>query len=272
MYPPGLWRNLNRMNIVVFFCRWLATTIHNSVTLLSSFLLCTIFPSPGAAKTSVALMAEVVGNFPCPFTPFSAFLSDNDTERKMEGSNLRTQKLLQGYSSFALPVSPNADSHMKCSWGFFNISKIGHAPHMVGCSVLGMIFLDGTPTKGLKGQLLSLCLLSYQGSHVPAKSEQCRLFRCCCLTAPTILPVSMESELQTQWVQWLANLHASLQRGEVVGDHSSTLQNVRATLSWFSDLFWWLREILSSSSKKIVFILKTIVSKQHFLFSSLPLL
>lgn len=42
---------------------------------------------------------------------------------------------------------------------------------------------------------------------------------------------SVASELQTQWVQWLAKLHAGLQLGEVVGDHSSTLQNLPATLS-----------------------------------------
>lgn len=41
-----------------------------------------------------------------------------------------------------------------------------------------------------------------------------------------LAPASMASELQTQWVQWLAKLHTSLQLGEVVGDHSSTLQNL----------------------------------------------
>lgn len=73
--------------------------------LISYFLLCEIFPSPGEAKTSVALVAEVVGSFSRSFSHFSAFLSDNDTERKMEEGDLPTQTLLQGYSSFTLPAS-----------------------------------------------------------------------------------------------------------------------------------------------------------------------
>lgn len=46
----------------------------------------------------VVLVAEVEGNISHFLSYFSAFLSDKGTKRKMEESNLPTQKLLLGYS------------------------------------------------------------------------------------------------------------------------------------------------------------------------------
>lgn len=60
--------------------------------------------------------------------------------------------------------------------------------------------------------------------YLPSKSSAG-----CFAAAPStchVGPVSMECELQTQWVQCLANLHTGLQFEEVVGDHSSTLKNL----------------------------------------------
>lgn len=75
-----------------------------NLELNSYYLLYKILPTPGAAMTS-ALVAEVKGNSSHSQSYFSAFLSDNATERKKEeGTSVSTQGLAPQHWLVMIPL------------------------------------------------------------------------------------------------------------------------------------------------------------------------
>lgn len=117
MHLPGLWRSLSHTDGVWFFCP-VGCRYPSLAALTSHSLLRRTFPSPGAAQTSVALLAEAVGNFSRSLSHLSAFLSD-DTRRRMEEGDLPTQKLLQGSSPSTPPAYFMSPQMLTLSWSAF---------------------------------------------------------------------------------------------------------------------------------------------------------
>lgn len=127
----------------------------NLAMMKSYFLLCRIFPSPGAAKTSLQsqwLAWREILHILGPISLLSfLIMPPREQWKKVQvclhrsycwGQPLNTDWLLYPFTK--------VDSLIEYICGLFSIPKMGNLLHMIEFSTLGMVLLDGIPSEGLK--------------------------------------------------------------------------------------------------------------------------